>query len=107
MSLTLNRPKTNPSVTVSFHGYFAKDVVHVYAHKTADLDIDLQDWLDATLYILANTNLEPNDSRLEFIRKVKSMKKINGWNGNKDGSQRLKVNRKSLKKDKLGVGFVF
>ena len=42
-------------------------------------EISLEDFLAAAEYVLTNTNLEPNDPRLQFVKRVQSMKEIDGY----------------------------
>lgn len=45
-----------------------------------DYEISLEDFLIAAEYVLVNTDLEPNDPRLQFVKCVRSMKKVAGYN---------------------------
>lgn len=48
-----------------------------------DYKISLEDFLVAAAYVLTNTDLEPNDSRLQFVQYVRSMRIIEGYNRGK------------------------
>jgi hypothetical protein len=50
--------------------------------------ISLEDFLFAAEYVLTNTNLKSNDPRLQFVKCVKSMKKVEGFGS---GGKRLEV----------------
>ena len=45
-----------------------------------DYEISIEDFFFAAEYVLTNTNLYPNDPRLQFVKCVKSMKKVEGYN---------------------------
>ncbi len=45
-------------------------------------EISLKDFLAAVEYVLTNTDLKPNDPRLQFIKCVQSMKEVDGYNAN-------------------------
>ena len=48
-----------------------------------DYEISLEDFLIAAEYVLTNTDLEPNDPRLQFVKCVQSMKEVDGYNPSK------------------------
>lgn len=48
-----------------------------------DYEISIEDFLVAANYVLINTDLEPNDPRLQFVKCVKSMKEVDGYNPNR------------------------
>ena len=43
-------------------------------------EISLDDFLIVAEYVLTNTDLVPNDHRLQFVKCVKSMKEVKGYN---------------------------
>lgn len=45
-----------------------------------DYEISLEDFLVTARYVLTNTDLEPNDPRLQFLKCVRSMKEVSGYN---------------------------
>lgn len=45
-----------------------------------DYEISMKDFCEAMLYVLENTDLEPDDPRLEFVELVKSMRQVEGYN---------------------------
>ena len=51
-------------------------------------EISLRDFLVAVAYVLTNTDLEPNDPRLQFVRYVQSMGEVDGYN---HGQKRLEA----------------
>ena len=42
-------------------------------------EISLWDFLVAAAYVLTNTDLEPNDPRLQFVKCVQSIKQTDGY----------------------------
>ena len=52
-----------------------------------DYEISLKDFLCVAKYVLTNTDLEPDDPRLQFVKRVQSMEEVNGYN---PGGKRLK-----------------
>ena len=48
-----------------------------------DYEISIEDFFFAAEYVLTNTNLGPNDPRLQFVKCVKSMKEVEGYNPSK------------------------
>jgi hypothetical protein len=45
-----------------------------------DYEISLEDFLAAAEYVLTNTDLEPSDPRILFVKYVRSMKEVDGYN---------------------------
>jgi len=45
-----------------------------------DYEISLEDWIEATMYVLTNTDLEKDDPRLQFLDRVKRLKVVTGFN---------------------------
>ena len=48
-----------------------------------EYEISLEDFLLMTKYVLTNTDLEPNDPRLQFVKCIRSMKEVNGYTPNR------------------------
>ena len=44
-----------------------------------EYQISMDDWLEATWYVLTNTDLQPNDPRLGFIKRVQALGEVEGW----------------------------
>jgi hypothetical protein len=53
-----------------------------------EYEVSLVDFLKAAKYVLTNTDLEPNDPRLQFVKCVQSIKKVDG---NNPGKTRFEV----------------
>lgn len=47
-----------------------------------DYEISLPDFLVIAEYVLTNTDLKPNDLRLQFVRCIQSMREVDGYNPN-------------------------
>ena len=65
--------------------------VKTWGSKTVylgDYEISMKDFLSAAEYVLTNTDLEPKDPRLQFVKCVKSIKKVKGY---KLGQKRLEA----------------
>lgn len=59
-----------------------------------DYEIPMEDFCELALYVLTNTDLDPNDPRLQLVNRVKSLRVIDGFNkeiGNDSNSIRLSV----------------
>jgi len=48
--------------------------------RIADKFISVIDFNEVIMYYLTNTDLEPNDSRLELIDRIKKLHQVDGWN---------------------------
>ena len=48
--------------------------------RLGDYEISLEDFLVAAEYVLTNTDLEPNDPRLQFVKCVQSTQETDGYN---------------------------
>lgn len=46
----------------------------------ADIDMSLADFTSMVLYVLTNTDLEPNDPRLPLVERIKEMRMVPGYN---------------------------
>jgi hypothetical protein len=58
-----------------------------------DYEISLEDFLIAAEYVLTNTDLELNDSRLQFVKCIQSMKEVEGYN---PGRKRLEASEPAV-----------
>ena len=84
MSLTLERPGTKPRILLAKAGGSGKERWVLIGKQI----ISLGDFLDLTEYVLTNTDLiDQKDPRLQFIKCVKAMHRIEGYNG--PGTKRL------------------
>lgn len=72
MSLCLNRG-TKPA-GLEIKTWWPK-TVHL-----GDYEISIEDFLIAAKYVLTNTDLEPDDPRLQFVKCVQSMRETDGYN---------------------------
>jgi len=57
-------------------------------------DISIEDFLIVAKYVLTNTDLNPDDPRLQFVECVKAMIEIDGYN---KGGKRLESPLSSVK----------
>lgn len=84
MSLTLNRGTKPDGLSVST----LLGTLSVGAPiMLGDYEISMEDFLIVAEYVLTNTDLVPDDQRLQFVECVKSMKEVDGYN---QGGKRLK-----------------
>ena len=51
-----------------------------------DYEISMKDFFLAAEYVLANSDLMPDDPRLQFVKCVQAMRETDGWN---PGGKRL------------------
>jgi hypothetical protein len=49
-----------------------------------DYEIPIEDFLILTKYVLINTDLHPNDPRLEFLEEIKKLEVVKGFNPGKE-----------------------
>ncbi|MFH1170672.1 MAG: hypothetical protein V1704_03900 [Candidatus Vogelbacteria bacterium] len=78
MSLCLNMGTRPAGLEVKTYGFGSMgNTVHL-----GDYEISLEDFLIATQYVLTNTDLVPNDPRLQFVKCVQSMEEVRGHNPN-------------------------
>ena len=86
MSMVLDETKPK-GLEIKTHG-IGEDVVFL-----GDYEIAMEDFLIAAHYVLTNTNLRNNDSRLQFVKCVRSMKVTKGYPlfavGKKTNTKRL------------------
>ncbi len=77
MTLILGRLGTKPhDLEIKTGGFGGLPDVQI-----GDYEISMKDFLLVVHYVLTNTNLEPDDPRLQFVKCVQSMQKIDGWGG--------------------------
>jgi len=82
MTLLLNSmPTTDPGMEIKTHGF---DGSVWFCHNR----IAIEDFLYAVEYVLTNTDLKPHDPRLDFIKAVKDIEVLDGW---EDGNERLQM----------------
>ena len=82
MSLVLGSGTKPHGLEVKIHGLssLSKRVL------LGDYDISLGDFLGVVEYVLTNTDLQPRDPRRRFVRRVGSMREVDGYN---PGGKRL------------------
>lgn len=44
-----------------------------------EYEISLKDFFATVEYVLTNSDLEPNDPRLQFVERIRSMKEVEGY----------------------------
>lgn len=83
MSYKLNGKGTSPGLEIKTHGilFGGNDLVILSGRKFI-LEISVEDFLFAAHYVLTNTDLRKNDPRIQFVRCIKKMKRVSGWNEN-------------------------
>ena len=75
MSLILEMGTQPAGLEVKTFGFGSMgNTVHL-----GDYEISLEDFLVAAEYVLTNTDLEPNDPRLQFVKCVQSIKQTDGY----------------------------
>lgn len=81
MSLILSKRSSPNDLTVKTHGilFGGKNLV-LLDGTGVNCEIVFQDFLDATMYMLTNTDLGLRDPRLRFIKEVSSLKQVDGYN---------------------------
>jgi hypothetical protein len=47
-----------------------------------DYEISMEDWIEATMYVLTNTDLVTDDPRLPFLERLKKLEVSQGFNPN-------------------------
>lgn len=76
MSLTLAMGTKPAGLEVKTYGFGSfGNTVHL-----GDYEISIEDFLVTAEYVLTNTDLEPNDPRLQFVKCVQSMRQVGGYN---------------------------
>ena len=98
MSLSLGLGTKPAGLEVKTFGFGSMgNTVHL-----GDYEISLEDFLVTVEYVLTNTDLEPNDPRLRFVKRVQSMKEVAGYNPNRkrlgDPRPGVKVRRQNSPK---------
>lgn len=74
MSLVLDRDTKPEGLSVSFPPWIGAPIL------LGDYEISLEDFLILAEYVLTNTDLSPDDPRLQFVKCIKSMKEVDGYN---------------------------
>jgi hypothetical protein len=87
MSLTLDLGTKPAGLAIKTYGFGPMGQT-VYL---GDYEISLKDFLIATEYVLTNTDLDPDDPRLEFVKAVGSMQETDGYN--KGGKRLVRTKR--------------
>jgi len=85
MSISLKNERTTP------HGLVAKTLGIGSIGSDlflGDYVIALEDFLTLIWYVFTNTDLEPNDPRVEFLNAIKEARNVTGW---KPGGTRLEI----------------
>ena len=83
--MTLILDRSNPKIAVKTRGF--DPMVGTTIIRFGDYDVPMNDFLSAVHYVLTNTDLQTSDDeRLQFVKCVKSMKVVDGWN---QGRKRL------------------
>lgn len=77
MSLSLVMGTKPVGLVVKTYDGFGSTETIVYL---GDYEISLIDFLVMATYVLTNTDLRPDDPRLQFVKCVKSMKEVDGYN---------------------------
>ena len=76
MSLILEMGTKPAGLEVKTFGFGSMgNTVHI-----GDYEISIEDFLVTAEYVLTNTDLDPNDPRLQFVKCVQSMKQVDGYN---------------------------
>lgn len=79
MSLLLNNGTKPDGVEIKTFGFGTMQGI-IYL---GDYEISLSDFLCAAKYVLSNTDLEPNDPRLQFVKCIRETREIGGYNPSK------------------------
>jgi hypothetical protein len=77
MSLSLDLGTKPKGLEVKTYGIGNLEAVYL-----GDYEISMEDFLIMAEYVLTNSDLKPNDQRLQFIKCIKSMQEVEGWNEN-------------------------
>lgn len=95
MSLLLSHPETQPkgleAKTVGNFGGLGKMGFIRGRPQTVflgDYEIHMDDFMQATLYALTNTDLLEDDARLRFVELVKKIQILPGYNIERDANSR-------------------
>lgn len=79
MSLVLQLGTKPKDLTAKTYGIRGMDgVVHL-----GDYEISMRDFLALAFYVLTNTDLTPRDQRLQFLKCMQQMRKVEGFDSNK------------------------
>jgi len=86
MSIELARSIQCPDDRLSAKTYNAERVfLHLVESAPRTMEIDMRDFCELVLYVLTNTDLEPDDPRVPLVNKIKEMEIIEGHNGPNTG----------------------
>jgi hypothetical protein len=89
MSLILEMGTKPAGLEIKTYGLGLKpNTVHL-----GDYEISIEDFLVCAEYVLTNTDIQPNDPRLQFVKCVKSMKEVEGYN---PGQKRLSSSERAV-----------
>lgn len=92
MSLLLDSKDTQPKgIEVKTHGKLSKKELREVGMQNSrilskdivllgDYEIDAKDFLEAAFYVLTNTDLRRNDPRLKFVKEIKRLDVLGGYN---------------------------
>ena len=86
MTLLLNRGTEPKNLSIKTFGLGFGNLDNTVF--LGEYKISMEDFLFAAEYVLTNTNLGPNDPRIQFVTSVMSMIKVEGYNG--PGTRRFK-----------------
>jgi len=76
MSLRLDLGTKPEGLEIKTHGnILPEDIVYL-----GNYDISIEDFLVCAYYVLTNTELYENDPREKFVRCIKKMHIVEGWN---------------------------
>jgi len=73
MSLILERGTSPTGLSIKTHPF--SDTVYL-----GDYEISMEDFLISAHYVLTNTDIKPDDPRLQFVKCVQSMREVSGFN---------------------------
>jgi len=74
--MILGRPGTTPpNLPIKTFPVSSDGIVYLGGYEIA-----IEDFLTAVEYVLTNTDLYPKDPRLQFLKKIQSMKETEGYN---------------------------
>ncbi len=79
MSLVLNMGTKPEGLEVKTHGLHSSSALHNVVF-IGGYEISIADFFAAAEYVLTNTDLDPNDPRLQFVKCIQSMKEVEGYN---------------------------
>ena len=74
MSMVLNLGTKPEGLSIKTHGIDSLPAVYL-----GDYEISMKDFFIAAEYVLTNTDLVPNDPRLQFVKRTQSMQEVDGY----------------------------